>query len=779
MNRKFFLILLSVLLINKADAQPYGLLKPITLDLMRTTIDLQDLVLDIKLIDSIQVHKSLRKSIDKEKKRITIMGAGNRVPAVSEMKLWMKGKAYTCILLRSRKENKMVQLTDTAKKFSSVKLAGDFNGWNPDKNELRFNKGKWVGVMQLNPGNYLYQVVVDGKWKLDPNNKDSAVSGTGSYNSVMHIGKPAQLLPQITPQSVTGNTINIAIGRQRMDSCVVLWENTSLDTNAVKRKGNILSITIPASAASLKKSMIRVYGYSRFGMSNDVNIPLANGKVQMAIDNTDMQNMIMYFALVDRFNNGNKTNDNPVKDKDIAEAANYQGGDLAGITAKIKDGYFDKLGINTIWISPIVQNPEIGYVEYPEPHRKYSGYHGYWPISSTKIDHRFGTDAELKELVKEAHAKNMRVLIDFVSNHIHEEHPIYKKHKDWTTPIDLPNGKKNIRIWDEQRLTTWFDTFLPDLDYTKPEVINAMTDSAVWWIKTYNLDGFRHDATKHVSEDFWRALTLKLKKEVEVPMNKKLYQIGETFGSRELIGSYVNNGEQDAQFDFNTYFDARNIFADSTTSFKNLAESLQQSFEYYGSNNLMGNITGNHDLARFISYASGAMSFKDDDRKTAWEKKIKVENPIGYKRLQQLMAFNMTIPGVPVIYYADEYGMLGAGDPDNRRMMQFANLTPDETKTLETTSKLANIRKKSLALNYGTTQILFSTNTELVIGRSYFDDVVITVFNKSNKPKLVNFILPPELASKTFKGNFGQEANVQGNRIMINMNANSFEMLSK
>jgi cyclomaltodextrinase len=124
-------------------------------------------------------------------------------------------------------------------------------------------------------------------------------------------------------------------------------------------------------------------------------------------------------------------------------------------------------------MSPIVQNPKEAYVEYPAPHRKYSGYHGYWPISSTQIDYRFGNEKVFKSTIQHAHHKNINILIDYVSNHVHEKHPLYINHKDWTTPIDLPDGRKNIRIWDEQRLTTWFDTFLPDIDYTKPEVIRC------------------------------------------------------------------------------------------------------------------------------------------------------------------------------------------------------------------------------------------------------------------------------------------------------------------
>jgi glycosidase len=258
-----------------------------------------------------------------------------------------------------------------------------------------------------------------------------------------------------------------------------------------------------------------------------------------------------------------------------------------------------------------------------------------------------------------------------------------------------------------------------------------------------------------------------------------LYQIGETFGTRELIGSYVNNGEQDAQFDFNLYFDARNIFADSTSSFAGLAQSLNHSLSYYGSHHLMGNITGNHDLVRFISYASNAMSFKDNDKKVAWEKSIVVKDAIGYKRLQQLQAFNMCIPGVPVIYYADEYGMPGAGDPDNRRFMQFEGLSPNEQSTLEATRKLVNLRKSNTALTLGDTKVLYVANNQMVILRSYFDEVAIAVFNKGNKSETVEFILPPEFSKLKFISNFKNTVDVLGGKVRLKMEPNSFEILTK
>ena len=215
--------------------------------------------------------------------------------------------------------------------------------------------------------------------------------------------------------------------------------------------------------------------------------------------------------MVDRFKDGNKDNNKPMNRPDVDPRADYQGGDLAGITEVIKSGYFEKMGFTTIWMTPLNQNPLEPYGEQMSPVRtKFSGYHGYWPISSTKVDFRIGTEEELKELTKTAHEHGLNVILDYVANHVHQEHPMFKNDPTICTPLILPDGSRNIAQWNEHRLTTWFDDFLPTLNYDRKEIVETMTDSALYWIKNYDLDGFRHDACKHVQESFWRTLTYKI-----------------------------------------------------------------------------------------------------------------------------------------------------------------------------------------------------------------------------------------------------------------------------
>jgi glycosidase len=304
-----------------------------------------------------------------------------------------------------------------------------------------------------------------------------------------------------------------------------------------------------------------------------------------------------------------------------------------------------------------------------------------------------------------------------------------------------------------------------------------VSDSATFWIKEYKLDGFRHDAAKHVPENYWRMLTKKLNEQVMVPEERYVYQIGETFGSRDLVGSYINPGMLDAQFEFNLYWDVKWAFATDWFSFRDLNYSLMQTFSYYGEHNLMGNITGNQDMSRFISYASGALSPNEKDVEAGWSRDIHVKDTIGYQRLASLQAFNMTIPGIPVIYYGDEFGMPGAGDPDNRRMMKFDSLNRHEQWLKETTSKLAKLRSASLPLIYGDFKTLKVTDQSYVYIRSYFDKAVIVFFNKDNDRKKIEIEVPDRFRDAEWVAQFGKQLSREGNKLILEIPGSSFEIL--
>ncbi|NBV57871.1 MAG: alpha-amlyase, partial [Bacteroidetes bacterium] len=294
--------------------------------------------------------------------------------------------------------------------------------------------------------------------------------------------------------------------------------------------------------------------------------------------------------------------------------------------------------------------------------------------------------------------------------------------------------------WDEYRLTTWFDTFLPTLNLENQKIANFMIDSAIFWIEEYDFDGFRHDATKHIPLNFWRTLNKKVKL-VSQKKGKYIYQIGETYGSHNLIKSYINSGMLDAQFDFNLYDNALPVFAKNTEDMRRLGDALKNSLANYGSHHLMGNITGNQDKPRFISYADGTLDFETpwiEYKRIGWTQDIKVQDTLAYKKLALFHAFNMTIPGIPIIYYGDEYGLPGAGDPDNRRMMQFKNLQTREESLRQEIKKLIDIRLSNMALIYGDFEITENTINKLSYKRKYFDNEVSVTLDKHKWTYTIN-----------------------------------------
>jgi glycosidase len=464
-------------------------------------------------------------------------------------------------------------------------------------------------------------------------------------------------------------------------------------------------------------------------------IPLKFGEVVIdtkELDRKDWHTSIMYFAMVDRFFNGNPTNDQPVQDSTVHPRANYQGGDIEGMRQKLAEGYFDALHTNTLWISPITQNPEDAWGLWNQggPVSTFSGYHGYWPVSNIKPDHRFASPEELHLFLDDAHAKEQNVLLDYVANHVHELHPVYQKHPNWATNKYTEDGRLNTQLWDEERLTTWFDTFMPTLELRNDTVADLMSDSALVWITEYDFDGFRHDATKHIPMNFTRLLTAKIR----AASDDHVYQIGETYGSDELIASYVGSGKVDAQFNFNLYDAAFEAFTQEGATFDRLRKALESSLTYYGHHHLMGNISGNQDKPRFSSMASGHLSMSEDSKLAGWTREIPEPTERGYRKMAAMHAFNIAVPGIPILYYGDEIALHGGNDPDNRKMMPF-DFSPRQQQLFDRIARLNENRTNIMALNYGSTTVHQPEPHLLIIVRKYMEQEVRFFFNNSNEDR--------------------------------------------
>ncbi len=562
---------------------------------------------------------------------------------------------------------------------------------------------------------------------------------------ILYMVKPMESvspsLKLFTVESKDRRLINVGF-TERPDKVIALWQNRAVGCDLVEMYSDNVEVTIPAFAESMERSYIRVYASKGNSIYSDVLIPLQWGRVVDSTDDItrhDPHAQVIYSLMIDRFENGNSENDRPLNHPDVLPIVDYMGGDLEGITQRIKSSFFTDLGISTIWLSPITQNPYDAWGLNENPHTKFSGYHGYWPIYTTVIDERFGTDEELRELLDEAHSRGINVILDYVANHLHIDSPVLQQNPDWVTPGVLPDGRENIALWDEQRLTTWFDKHIPTLDLEREEVVKPMTDSALYWLANYNFDGFRHDASKHIPEGYWRMLTTKMKNRFP---DRSIYQIGETYGSPELIGSYVRSGMMDAQFDFNVYDRATWTFGGESGDFNDLISELQRSHATYGAHNVMGYISGNHDRPRFISLAGGSLTWDEDHKVAGWTRNVDVGGNDSYQRSLMLNAFMLTIPGVPTIYQGDEYGVPGGNDPDNRHMMQFEGYKIEEQRNRDAVAELANYRHGSMPLIYGDMLPLYTSADIVAFARIYRGEAVVVAFNKSHESASIEVELP-------------------------------------
>jgi glycosidase len=768
----------------------YDLIEPINLGQNDTTfVLLSDLFFSNDYQVEFKPNKQVSHSFNKESLELTLVPSKD-FSGLTLIEFKYFGKDYV-IPVQRFKAKKYLFTYKANPTDKQINLFGQFNSWNRQNLPMTDKNGDRIYEIEipLDPGRYEYKFYVDGKELIDPDNPIKVPNGLGDYNSVRIIEEPEseKIFLHISGYEKKGDNLFLRFYFEHDDktfklskqNVIALFDNQKFTEKDISLIGN--EITLKVNSNSDGHHFIRLAVNKGGKVTNIQTIQLIDGKIAGTTDATTHHDKIIYSLMIDRFSNGDKSNDNPIQHDSLFTPANYQGGDFQGIINKINEGYFNKLGINTIWMSPIVDNTNNAYREYPAPHRWYTGYHGYWPVSTTKVEEHFGDMNLARELINTAHKNNIKILLDFVSNHVHDENPLWKKHRDWFGTLELPDGRKNLRLWDEYRLTTWFEPYMPSFDYIGSyDALEYMTDNAVWWLNVTGADGFRHDAVKHVPNEFWRMLTQKIKRNIEIPKKKKVYQIGETFGGIDLIASYVNNGQLSAQFNFNLYDVAIPTFLNQDASFKLLDYQMKKCFQVFGYNNLMGNLMDSHDKIRYMAYADGDLEINDGRAdEIGWTNPPQVDNPESYDKLKLYMAYLLSIPGVPIIYYGDEIGMTGASDPDNRRKMRFDDeLNPLEKQTFEDVSKLIHIRKNHPALRYGDFLTLKADENFYSYIRSDMNERILVILNKSYDEQNFSVELPKIYKTSKLINLFnGEEILLTKNQLNIKVKGTSFLIL--
>jgi alpha-amylase len=401
------------------------------------------------------------------------------------------------------------------------------------------------------------------------------------------------------------------------------------------------------------------------------------------------QDESIYFIMVDRFNNGDKTNDFKVNTEDLKE---YNGGDFKGITDKLD--YLKEMGFTAIWLTPVFDNED-------------KGYHGYWISDFYNTEEHFGTMEEFKALVEEAHKRDMKVILDFVVNHVGPNHPWAndEEKKDWF------HEKQPIVNWanQEEVENNWLYD-LPDFDQENPETRKYLLDAAKWWIEETDVDGYRLDTVKHVPKDFWTEFAKEVKS-----VKDDFYLLGEVWhDDLRVVASYEKTGI-DGFVDFPQNQHLRTTFAKPNQSLGWLFTSWERNKAFYSRPELLGNFMDNHDMSRFTR-----------------DILINKQDPIS--RWKLALTYLYTAPGIPIVYYGSEIALDGAEDPGNRRLMEFDG----DKELINHISKLGALRQKYPSLSRGDLEVLHEESGMAVYKRSYKGETLVVAINNTTEQQTVS-----------------------------------------
>jgi alpha-amylase len=449
----------------------------------------------------------------------------------------------------------------------------------------------------------------------------------------------------------------------------------------------------------------------------------------------------MYFLLTDRFNNGDKSNDiNFNRTKPTGKLRGFEGGDLRGIIQKIEEGYFTNLGINAIWMTPIVEQIH-GSVD--EGTGNTYGFHGYWTKDWTTLDPNFGTKEDLKELVEKAHAKGIRIVLDAVINHtgpVTEKDEVFpnnwvrtspkctynsyenyinctlvenlpdvltENNQDVSLPKSLTDKWKNEGRYEQE--ITELEAFFKETGYPKAPkyyIMKWLSD----YIVDYGIDGYRVDTVKHTYEDVWNDFAkvcqtkfseFKQKNATKVLDDNPFFMIGEVYGYGLHGKQLYDFGDKKVNY-FQNGFNSLINFDFKGDAYK----SYEEIFSKY-SNALQTDLKG-HSIMNYISSHDDGSPF-DKKREKTVEAAIKL----------------LLTPGISQVYYGDESSRSleiegTVGDATLRSFMNWNDINTNfKTKEILTHyQKLGQFRNNHPAVGAGVHQQISSS--PYVFSRSFF-----------------------------------------------------------
>lgn len=650
---------------------------------------------------------------------------------------------------------------------SEVLVAGEFTEWATSPRPMAKTGTSFELTIapeaNVVPGKlYAYRLIVDGTWGFDPaGTHRKLVDGTMNSAFVLPTcaDGPEVVSDKLTSSSSGAAQVRVAV-RRASEGALPTELVARLDRAALPHE----SFTVdPAGAVDFSFA-----GLAKGKHTLSLEARDASGRTSLPIDLPfwiedepfSYRDGLLYMFMVDRFANGNAGNDAPVG-LPVEYDADFHGGDLEGALAVLESGYFEKLGVRTIWLSPL--NRQTSKYETGDGNQLFSAYHGYWPVRAREVEPRFGGDAALRAFVREAHARGIRVLLDLINNQVHEDHEYVAPHGDWFRSA-CKCGDDGCG-WSQRPFDCMFQRYLPDIDWTNPGAATRFVDDAVFWISEYDFDGFRVDAVKHVESNSVYNLRAELSRRFERG-GARIFMVGETavgendqgtfFGETfadgyAWIDAYTGPHALDGQFDFPTRHNMADGLVNGQKPLSEVESALRKAETHYRPSSEHVRFLNGHDNPRIASIAA-----EDPKLGCAWASGCRGDQlpsatytqPLVFQRLRRALAVLYTLPGVPYLYAGDEVAFGGGADPDMRRDMRFAGaellplqmhrpdaqvtpLSAAQVALLDWANALGAVRAGSRALRRGVRVTLLGTDPDLwVYGYRDGSNVAIVAVNR-------------------------------------------------
>lgn len=556
-------------------------------------------------------------------------------------------------------------------KLADMKVSVDINGTEYEMTYNAGNKRFEYNYNKLESGCTYYRYKVGDEYILDKYNDKQEQKAGNDYSYIEYYKLNATIQAEVMNASFNyneNNVVKFTVNQDKNDTKKMEVASASIDVSSLGGSSTLAivpdlqAVTISATTdTSLGKKTLPIVVTDQYGNEYSTSVQVeVTARTRKNAKDFDWDESVIYFMVTDRFFDGNESNNTASGAQTYGKdnAGLYHGGDFAGITQKLD--YLEDLGINTIWITPIVENiPGVTVTDTGKEDVPYNAaYHGYWASDFTKLNPTLGTEEEFQTLIDQAHNRGIRIMVDIVVNHAGYD----------TDFGDMIRSGDDIVSGSDQKDSL---SNLPDFRTEDPAVSAQLVKWQTQWVKDFGIDYFRVDTVKHVENDTWAELKNAL---TEVDSDFKM--IGEYAGGGYASnGNTLGTGEMDSDLDFDFNDQATNFVKGNISSVESFLTSRNS-----GLNNtyMTGQFLGSHDEDGFKKkLLDGGMA---EDAATAAS--------------MVAASLQITAKGQPVIYYGEEIGQTGLNNyPYQTNRYDFDwSIVSNDNKTYQHYKKMLSIR---------------------------------------------------------------------------------------